>query len=289
MAKKITKKKTTNKKTTNKKTNSRTKKGLHRKKTKINKKKLAVLVVSTLILLFGIGFICKTTVGFVGKIWPNVVYLKNNLLGSEVDVSDVNSDEQYDMGDEKEETLQIKHNIFIDAGCGGREKGYVASDDTMEKDINLIIAQKVAKRLAQESDINVILSRQEDTYLSIDERKSLAEDEDAEAFVSINLGSENTGKATGIQTIYHTESKDGSSDFATVVQNSMAAYVNIKNRGIVSYQMKLLSENTMPSIYIQCGFLSNDDDREKLKDEEYQNNIAEGIAQGIMTYIDAKK
>ena len=277
------------KKTTKNKTNSKRKKGLHRKKTKVNKRKVAVLLVATLVLVLGIGFIGKTTVGFVAKVWPNAVYLKNNLLGSGVDKTDVNSDEQYDMANEKEEVLQVKHNIFIDVGCGGKEKGYVASDGTTEKDINLIIAQKVAKRLAQEDDVNVILSRQEDTYLSEEEIKSLAKDEKAEVFASIHCAAENTGKATGIQTIYHTEAKDGSSDLATVVQNSMAAYVNIKNRGIVSYQMKLLSKNSMPSIYIQCGFLSNDDDRKKLKDKDYQNNLAEGIAQGIMTYIDAKK
>lgn len=283
----MTKRKITNKKTA-KSRNKKRKKGLHRKKTSVNKKKLVLVVVCAIIVIFAVGFVGKKTVSFVSGIWPNVISLKNSLTGGKVDKSDVNSDEQFDVGDENKDTLQKKHNIFIDVGCGGYETGYVTSN-TKEKDLNLIIAKKVAKKLAEEDDINVILSRQEDVYLSPDERKSLAENEKAEVFVSIHMAGEKTGDASGIETIYQKDSSNGSYDLASIIQTSVSAYVKAKDRGISAYDMSVLKDNSMPAVYIQCGFLSNSSEQKNLKNKKYQDDLAEGIAQGILNYIDAKK
>lgn len=284
----MTKRKITNKKTTKGRKNKKRKKGLHRKKTSVNRKKLIVVVVCTIMAIFIVGFVGKKTVNFVSTIWPNVISLKNTLIGESVDKSNVNSDEQFDVGDEKVETLQEKHNVFIDVGCGGYETGYTTSK-TKEKDLNLEIAKKVAKRLAKEDDINVTLSRQEDIYLSPDERKSLAESEKAEVFVSIHMAGEKTGDASGVQTIYQKDSENGSYDLASIIQNSISAYVKTKDRGVSAYDMSILRDNSMPAVYVQCGFLSNTSEEKKLNDSEYQDALAEGIVQGILSYIDAKK
>lgn len=103
------------------------------------------------------------------------------------------------------------------------------------------------------------------------------------------MAAETTGKATGIETIYHKDSKNGSADFASLMQTSIVAFVKAENRGTNTYNMSVLRDNSMPSIYIQCGFLSNSGEEKNLKDENYQNELAKGIAQGILTYIDAKK
>ena len=264
-------------------------KGLHRKKSSTKRKKQLIVLVGLIILISVVGFIGKKTYNFVSTIWPNVISLKNSLTGGAIDTSNVNTDEQYDVGDEKEATLQVRHNVFIDAGCGGNETGYITNDKVKEKELNLEIAKKVAKELNKQQDINVILSRQDDVYMSPDERKSLAESQNAEVFVSIHMAAETTGKATGIETIYHKDSKNGSADFASLMQTSIVAFVKAENRGTNTYNMSVLRDNSMPSIYIQCGFLSNSGEEKNLKDENYQNELAKGIAQGILTYIDAKK
>lgn len=265
------------------------KKGLHRKKTKVNKVKTILLVVCLIVAIFALGFIGKKTVAFVSDIWPNVISLKESLTGGKIDKTDVNSDEQFDVGDENKAELQKKHNVFIDVGCGGYETGYVTSSKLKEKDLNLKIAKKVAKKLAKEDDINVILSRQEDVYMSPSERKSLAESENAEVFVSIHMAAENSGDATGVETIYHKDSSNGSYDLASIMQTSVSAYIDTDDRGISGYDMSVLKDANMPAVYIQCGFLSNKKEEKNLKDTEYQDQLAEGIAQGILAYIDAKK
>ncbi|MDY5212210.1 N-acetylmuramoyl-L-alanine amidase [Intestinibacter sp.] len=264
-------------------------KGLHRKKSSIKRKKQLIVLVVLIAVISIVGFIGKKTYDFVSNIWPNVISLKNSMTGGAIDTSHVNTDEQYDVSDEKEATLQVRHNVFIDVGCGGNETGYITDDKTKEKDLNLVIAKKVAKELNKQEDINVILSRQEDIYMSSDERKSLAEGQEAEVFVSIHMAAESSGKATGVETIYSKDAKDGSGDFASLMQTSIVAFVKAENRGTNTYDMSVLRDNSMPSIYIQCGFLSNSTEEKNLKDETYQNELAKGIAQGILTYIDAKK
>lgn len=264
-------------------------KGLHRKKSSIKRKKQLIVLVILIAVISIVGFIGKKTYDFVSNIWPNVISLKNSMTGGAIDTSHVNTDEQYDVSDEKEATLQVRHNVFIDVGCGGNETGYITDDKTKEKDLNLVIAKKVAKELNKQEDINVILSRQEDIYMSSDERKSLAEGQEAEVFVSIHMAAESSGKATGVETIYSKDAKDGSGDFASLMQTSIVAFVKAENRGTNTYDMSVLRDNSMPSIYIQCGFLSNSTEEKNLKDETYQNELAKGIAQGILTYIDAKK
>lgn len=299
---------TTNKNTTkNKKTNTQNKKiqprtskrtglrkklkrkkGLHRKKTSAKTKKI-ITIVCLIGALFIVGFICKKTINFVSEIWPNIIAVKDSMTGGKIDKTNVNSDEQYDINDEKKETLQKRHNVFIDVGCGGTETGYVANDNIKEKDINLKIANQIVKQLSKYDDINVILSRKQDVYMSAEERKSLAKSEDAELFVSIHMASEDSGDAEGVETIYYPDSQNGSSDFAELMQTSIMAFIKAKNRGTNPYEMEVLKDNTIPSIYIQCGFLSNTSDKNNLTDKDYQEQLAEGIAQGIVSYIDAKK
>lgn len=289
--KQTTKTKTTQNRNTQPRTarrkNTKKKSRSHRKKTSLRIKRLIALL-SLILIIFAVIFIGKKTIGFVSDIWPNIISVKNSMTGGAIDKTDVNSDEQYDISDEKEVALEKKHNIFIDVGCGGYENGYIA-DDIKEKDLNLKIAKQVVKKLSKYDDVNVILSRKEDVYMSSDERKSLAESQNAELFVSIHMASEKTGEASGVETLYHINAKDGSSDFASLMQTSIMAFIKAENRGTNSYDMSVLKDNGMPSIYIQCGFLSNSSEKKNLNDEEYQDQLAEGIAQGILSYIDAKK
>ena len=264
------------------------KKGLHRKKTSLRTKRLIALACTILILIV-VGFIGKKTISFVSSIWPNIETVKNSLTGGKIDKTDVDTSDQYDINDEKQATLQEKHNIFIDAGCGGNETGYVTKDNIKEKDLDLEIAKLVAKELSKYDDVNVILSRQEDVYMSADERKSLAESQNAELFVSIHMAGESTGNADGVETIYYKGSQNGSYDFASLMQTSIMAFIKAENRGTSAYDMNVLKNNTMPSIYIQCGFLSNSEEKKKLTDKEYQQELSKGIAEGILSYIDAKK
>ena len=122
------------------------KKGLHRKKTSLRTRRLIALVCTILILIV-VGFIGKKTVSFVSSIWPNIESVKNSLTGGKIDKTNVDTSDQYDINDEKQPTLEAKHNIFIDVGCGGNETGYVTKDNVKEKDLSRYCLNELEERL----------------------------------------------------------------------------------------------------------------------------------------------
>ena len=91
----------------------------------------------------------------------------------------------------------------------------------------------------------------------------------------------NDESAQGIQTFYRVESEDASDELAT-------SYVDLKDRGATPFTFGVLEGNNMPSILIQCGFLSNKEEAKKLTNPDFQKDLAEGISQGILSFLDAQ-
>lgn len=261
--------------------------GSHSKKPKVNKLRVALAVAGVIAVVLAGGFLIKTVFNAGAKVWPNVVYMKKVLFDN--DTSNANSEEQFDLGDEQKETLEKKTIVFIDVARGGNDKGFVTESGVSEKEVNLKIAENVAKRLSRYNDVTVVLSRTDDVSLSADERKIAALSEKADLFVSIGTVSANQEDAKGVETIYSTSASGASADFASIMQTSIAAHVNTKNRGTNAYDLYVLRDNEMPSIAVQCGFLSNEKEAKNLLDETYQGQLSEGIAQGVLGYIDAQK
>ena len=196
---------------------------------------------------------------------------------------------QYDLDDEKKQRSK-KYNIVVDAGHGGNDKGSLDSTETIyEKDIALQIAKKVASRLGRESDVNVIMTRTEDKYVSLSERAEIAKRANADALVSIHLNAQKKfGDANGLETWYRGGATDGSKELANMVQKTTASYVEINSRGILQNNFEILRETTMPAVLVECGFITNVSDMKKLKEPSYQDMLAEGIMQGTLSFLDSK-
>lgn len=196
---------------------------------------------------------------------------------------------QYDLDDE-EKRQSKKYNIVVDAGHGGNDKGSIDSTETVyEKDIALQIAKKVASRLGRESDVNVIMTRTEDKYISLEERAEISKRANADALISIHLNAQKKfGDANGLETWYRNGATDGSKELANSVQQTTASYVEIFSRGILRNSFEILRETTMPAVLVECGFITNVSDMKKLKDPNFQDMLAEGIMQGTLTFLDQK-
>ena len=111
----------------------------------------------------------------------------------------------------------------------------------------------------------------------------------ADLFVSIHLNGQVGGtNATGIETYYVAGRDDGSEQLAEKIQNTVTSYINIRNRGAKTANFQVLRQSKMTSVLIECGFLSNNQEAKKLQNKEYQEDLAEGIAQGILSYLDQK-
>ena len=241
---------------------------LNRKKRKLNKKKLAVLICFTVLFLF-IAF--KATQGVVALVKSMD---KSNKTSQQ---QNVNS-EQFDLGNE-EENKKKKYTVFIDPGHGGNDKGTESkTSNRYEKDLNLQIAKKLANKLSKQKDIQVVVSRTDDTYISLKDRAILANNSSADVLVSIHLNAEKNGNTA----------TDGSKELAQTVQSTIVSYVKVRDRGIVENNFEVLRESNMPAILIECGFLTTPSEEQKIINEKYQDQLAEGIVQGVLSYLDSK-
>lgn len=178
--------------------------------------------------------------------------------------------------------------IVIDPGHGGMDDGCVR-DGIREKDINLQIAQLVSEKLTR-LGYPVRLTRQEDVYVSKEDRVEEANQEEALIYVSIHQNScEDTG-AVGIETWY-----DGNDVFrnsgrlARLINQETAKSAGAVERELVGESdLCVTTKTNMPACLIETGFLTNPNERGLLVDGEYQDKIAEGIAAGIDLYFHPK-
>lgn len=187
--------------------------------------------------------------------------------------------------------------VIIDAGHGGFDGGTVAHDGTVEKDINLPIALKLEAVLGA-FGYNTVMVRTEDVAVNdpndkgvsakvsdIKTRVELMKRYPNAIFVSIHMNKYQTTQPHGAQVFY---SKVGNSDtLAKFIQSSIATRVQTDNKRVVKQTTKdiyLLYHATVPSVIVECGFLSNLDDLSNFKSSEYQSKIAFSIADGIVKY-----
>ena len=189
--------------------------------------------------------------------------------------------------------------IIIDAGHGGFDGGASAADGTVEKDINLQISQKVCA-LLRFSGYDVIMTRDSDTGTEDDESAAIAkrkksdlsnrlqlmkENPDA-IFVSVHLNKFTTSAANGAQ-VFYTKNYSQAYDLANCVQSSIKALIQPENTRVVKQGTSstyLLKNAAVPAIIVECGFLSNKQELEKLKTQDYQSQMAFAITSGILEF-----
>ncbi len=185
--------------------------------------------------------------------------------------------------------------VVIDPGHGGRDPGKIGVNQVLEKDINLKIAKKVRDRL-EEKGISVTMTREKDETLApegssnkqVEDIKKRVEiiDQTAPAMeVSIHQNSYHSSDVRGAQVFYYQHSKEGEKA-AAVMQEALAAVDPEHAREAKANDTYYLLRRTeSPTIIVECGFLSNPEEADKLKTEEYQEELADAIAEGIETCL----
>ncbi|MBE7054251.1 MAG: AMIN domain-containing protein [Ruminococcaceae bacterium] len=185
--------------------------------------------------------------------------------------------------------------VVIDAGHGGSDPGAVYVDkngkNVYEKDPNLYIALELAK-LLDKRGIKYEMIREDDTYVDLIERSEIANDLDADLYVSIHNNAIANSEISGCMVLYNgnvTFSKYGvlSKDIAKLVNNEVKDLVPIKDRGIVSRPgLSVLKRTVMPAILIECAFGTNPDDLELICDEDILDLFALSLANAIEETFD---
>lgn len=208
----------------------------------------------------------------------------------------VNSDNV--AGEDREEAKAERKKIcvVIDAGHGGADPGKVGVNGSLEKDINLKIAEMVKKFLEAE-DVEVVMTRTDDGGLydegasnkkvqDMKRRIAVIEEAAPEIVVSIHQNSYHEEYVHGAQVFYYTGSPAGKK-LAELIQKRFAAGVDPENKreAKANDSYYLLKKTSCPIVIVECGFLSNREEEEKLNSEIYQERAAWAVHMGIMQYL----
>lgn len=174
--------------------------------------------------------------------------------------------------------------IVLDAGHGGRDPGTLWKD-VYEKDINLAIAKKL-EQLLKDAGYQVIMTRDEDVSVSLEERVQTAQEKQADVFVSIHQNAlEKDNVTSGIE-IYCSGKNKRSVDLVEQIHSRLIDKTGAVDKGMkTDSDFYVVDNTTMPSCLIETGFITSTEERERLLDEDYQKKVAQAIADGIMEFL----
>ena len=221
--------------------------------------------------------------------------------------------------------------IVLDPGHGGKDPGAVSQDGVIkEKDLTLDIAMRLKAKIENAlPDSTVVLTRNKDTFLTLEDRTFVANSMKADLFLSIHCNSDADPGAEGVETYFLSKSDSRKAMLAAVRENEtpLAEMTDFENalidhmatsktaesvklattvhdqvmrklgrtagigrdRGIKAAPLYVLLGAKMPAIMVECGFISNTSDKNKLTNPEYRDFTANGLADGLITYLKASQ
>ena len=177
-------------------------------------------------------------------------------------------------------------NIVIDAGHGGSEKGAIGCLGDYEKDINLKIAEEL-KNILSIMGANIIMTRECDANVSLDDRVKIAKENCSNIFVSIHLNSipdieMNVNKHKGTSVYYYNKN---SKLLAESIRNSVVESLETRNDGVKSASFAVLRPTNYIGVLIEVAYMINPNDSVLYTKEDFPEKTAKAIADGILQYV----
>jgi N-acetylmuramoyl-L-alanine amidase len=171
--------------------------------------------------------------------------------------------------------------VMLDPGHGGKDPGAIGINGLQEKDVILPISQRVAAILEQQG-IQAILTRTSDYFVDLAPRVEMAKREHVNLFVSIHANSiGNRPDVNGLETYYYSSGQR----LAQTIHSNILQSIDIADRGVRQARFYVLRNNPMPAVLVEVGFVTGTRDEPRLATAEYQNQMAQAIANGILQYI----
>jgi N-acetylmuramoyl-L-alanine amidase len=225
--------------------------------------------------------------------------------------------------------LGLKINrIVIDAGHGGHDTGTIGPHGLMEKDLCLDVAQRLGALIEQKlPGADVVYTRNDDTFVPLEERTAIANRAQADLFISIHANSSHDGSARGVETYYlnfatteesmevasrenalsqeslhdlqdiikkiaRNDKIEESKELASDIQDSLTQRLQVvshseRNRGVKKAPFVVLIGANMPSILSEISFVSNPADEKLLRKTDQRQRIADGLFRGVSSYLES--
>jgi N-acetylmuramoyl-L-alanine amidase len=215
------------------------------------------------------------------------------------------------------------HTIVLDPGHGGAETGAISSTGTAEKELTLLLAQAVKRRLEERLAVRVVLTRDEDASLPLTTRTALANQFKADLFLSIHLNSSPGSSARGAETYFLSEQASdaaaassaqaenqavagedealyglqlilwdlaqsrhlqSSQTLANLIQSELNSELALRDRGVKQAPFRVLRGAAMPAVLVELGFLSNPEEEKRLLEPTYRAQLADALVRAVSRY-----
>jgi len=214
--------------------------------------------------------------------------------------------------------------VVVDPGHGGHDVGAVSRRGIMEKNVNLGVAKELRRYLEKESDLKVVLTRDNDSYLELADRAEIANSSGGDLFLSLHCNSWFNDGAHGLETYFLSPAQSdwaksveaaenqagrptgpegdpgdvefivwelvqnrfisSSSHLAETIQTDVTRDLGLPNRGVRQAGFRVLVGAYMPAVLIELGFLSHAQEEKRLGDSTYQRELARAIGDAILSY-----
>jgi N-acetylmuramoyl-L-alanine amidase len=224
------------------------------------------------------------------------------------------------------EQLGMKINkVVIDPGHGGKDPGCIGKSGIMEKNITLDISRRLKTLLEERLNMEVVMTRDRDIFVPLDERTAIANREKADLFISVHVNAAKNRSLRGIETWFldfgaserskkvaarenlFSQKRMGdlektlndlllnnktqeSSRLAEVLQEALTSdlsrrFSNVQSLGVKGAPFMVLVNARMPSVLIEVSFISNPTEEKRLKTDQYRNAVANALLNGVSDYV----
>lgn len=175
--------------------------------------------------------------------------------------------------------------IVVDPGHGGSDPG-ASYGNTQEKDLTLDIGLKV-RNLLEQSGAKVLMTRDKDISVNLYTRAGIANEINADLFISVHINAGDNASASGTETLYYPDPEKKA--LAQAIQKALVKSIGLADRGIVERPGLVVTRETrMPSALAEVAFITNNNDRMLLLTDDFRQKAAEGIVNGIINYLTGK-
>ncbi|WP_167751374.1 N-acetylmuramoyl-L-alanine amidase [Lentibacillus salicampi] len=172
--------------------------------------------------------------------------------------------------------------IVLDPGHGGKDPGAIGLRGTMEKSHTLSTADRVAQGLL-EAGANVMLTRSDDTYVSLENRVNHSNVHATDAFISLHYNAFPLEAVNGFSTYYYTDGNDY--QLAGDIQTGLEQHMDLNSRGLMKNGYHVLRKNSDLSVLVELGFITNPYDLSVIQTAQHKANVADGIVAGLVSYF----
>ncbi|MGE5543702.1 MAG: N-acetylmuramoyl-L-alanine amidase [Bacillota bacterium] len=197
-------------------------------------------------------------------------------------------------GDNHPLPTTIANRVVLDPGHGGHDPGATGYSGSYEKEVNLALARKTAD-LLRAAGFEVLMTRDDDRYVSLNDRVSFANSSQAAAFVSIHCNGSTSSDTNGTEVYYYVDQNDPivvaqaeeRARLASVLYDSLLRGLGLKDNGVRQNNYIVVRYTQIPAVLIETAYLTNLNEEVLLNDPAFQDMAAQAIANGIMEYLNS--